>query len=227
MLISRASCCLLVLLLIATATTVHARTWKDKSGKFSIVATLVGVKDGIVTLKKVDGKEISLAVEKLSDADRAYLEKEAANAPADAPAEVPAGELPEVKGDEKFELVVKWARTEAEPIALSKLPDVMFRTRDGKPIKQVFYAFEMDVKDGNTVETERHTADSAIKLEKSEGVIPMTAGPVIPPSATMDLVLKTARGLFGSGELRVAFYSDSKGKKQVSDWLAIPVDLSK
>jgi hypothetical protein len=223
------ACCLLVLLLIATATTVHARTWKDKSGKFSIVATLVSVKDGIVTLKKVDGKEVSLAVEKLSDADRAYLEKEVAKAPADAPAEVPKEDLPEVKGDEKYEVVVKWARTETEPIAISKLPDVLFRTRDGQPIKQVFYAFEMDIKDGNTnkIVTERESADKAIKLDKSEGVIPMSTGPVIPPSAAMDLVLRTARGLTGSGELRVGFFSDSKGKKQISDWLAIPVDLSK
>lgn len=74
--------------------------------------------------------------------------------------------------------------------------------------------------------------EQAILLAHSEGVIPMSDGPrlppkVIPPSAAMDLVLKTARGLRGTGELRVAFFRDSKGKKQVSDWLKISVDLSK
>ena len=47
-----------------------ARKWTDSSGKFSIEAELVEVKDGDVRLKRTDGKVISIAVSKLSKADR-------------------------------------------------------------------------------------------------------------------------------------------------------------
>jgi hypothetical protein len=50
------------------------RTWTDRTGKFKIMATLVKVEDGKATLKrKSDGKEISVAVEKLADVDQKYL----------------------------------------------------------------------------------------------------------------------------------------------------------
>jgi hypothetical protein len=49
------------------------RTWQDASGKFDVEATLVGVKDDKVTLKKKDGKQITLPVSKLSDEDQEYL----------------------------------------------------------------------------------------------------------------------------------------------------------
>ncbi len=49
------------------------RTWQDASGKFDVDAVLVGVKDDKVTLKKKDGKQITLPVSKLSDEDQEYL----------------------------------------------------------------------------------------------------------------------------------------------------------
>lgn len=52
------------------------RKWTDRSGKFSVVAELVEVKDGIVQLKKEDGKVVSLPVERLSEADQTYLKQQ-------------------------------------------------------------------------------------------------------------------------------------------------------
>ncbi len=52
-----------------------ARTWTDRSGKFSIVAELVELKDGTARLKKDDGSVVTVPAEKLSDADQAYLKE--------------------------------------------------------------------------------------------------------------------------------------------------------
>ncbi len=49
------------------------RTWKDASGKFEVVAKLLGEKDGKLQLEKEDGRVISVAVGKLSEADQAYF----------------------------------------------------------------------------------------------------------------------------------------------------------
>jgi hypothetical protein len=50
-----------------------ARTWADKTGAHSITAELIEVKEGSVRLKRQDGKIVTIPVEKLSDADQAYL----------------------------------------------------------------------------------------------------------------------------------------------------------
>ena len=50
-----------------------ARTWTDKSGAHSVTGELIEVKEGSVRLKRQDGKVVSIPVEKLSDADQAYL----------------------------------------------------------------------------------------------------------------------------------------------------------
>ena len=49
------------------------RTWTDSSGKFKIEAQCLGVADGKVQLRKADGKVVSIALEKLSQADRDFL----------------------------------------------------------------------------------------------------------------------------------------------------------
>jgi CubicO group peptidase (beta-lactamase class C family) len=72
------------LLLVLLAPPTHGRTWSDASGKFSIEAELVEVKDGQVVLRKADGSEIKLPVAKLSAADRKHLETVDAPAPAAA-----------------------------------------------------------------------------------------------------------------------------------------------
>ena len=49
------------------------RTWKDKSGNFSVDAKLVEVKPDTVVLEKPDGKRINVTKSKLSDADLQFL----------------------------------------------------------------------------------------------------------------------------------------------------------
>lgn len=47
-----------------------SRKWQDATGQFSIVAQLIGLKDGKVELKKADGKVILIPLEKLAAADQ-------------------------------------------------------------------------------------------------------------------------------------------------------------
>ncbi len=49
------------------------RTWTDSSGTFHEVAVFVESKDGKVTLKKRDGKTITIRMESLSEADQGYV----------------------------------------------------------------------------------------------------------------------------------------------------------
>lgn len=58
-----------------------ARRWTDSTGRFSIEAELVEVKDGNVRLRRHDGTILSLPSEKLSEADRRYLQARQQPAP--------------------------------------------------------------------------------------------------------------------------------------------------
>ena len=50
-----------------------ARTWTDTTGRFKVEAELVEVRDGNAVLKKADGPVIAVALQKLSPADREYV----------------------------------------------------------------------------------------------------------------------------------------------------------
>jgi thiol-disulfide isomerase/thioredoxin len=52
------------------------RTWTDKTGKFSVSAELVEVEDGKAVLRRTDGKTVTVPVDKLSDADQAFLNEQ-------------------------------------------------------------------------------------------------------------------------------------------------------
>jgi uncharacterized protein involved in exopolysaccharide biosynthesis len=49
------------------------RTWTDATGRFSVEAVLVEVKDGKAMLRRADGHVIAVPVANLSEADRDYL----------------------------------------------------------------------------------------------------------------------------------------------------------
>jgi len=57
----------------ASASALQPRTWNDKSGKFSVVATFQAFEGGQVKLKKEDGTIVAVALEKLSEADGEYV----------------------------------------------------------------------------------------------------------------------------------------------------------
>jgi hypothetical protein len=50
------------------------RTWKDASGKFQVEAELVEITADAVRLRKPDGTELSVPIDKLSEADRRLVE---------------------------------------------------------------------------------------------------------------------------------------------------------
>jgi thiol-disulfide isomerase/thioredoxin len=69
--------CSALLALVFTLTVVASaeeRKWSDKSGKFSLTAELVDVEDGKAVLRRADGKEIAVDLERLSAEDRKYIE---------------------------------------------------------------------------------------------------------------------------------------------------------
>lgn len=68
----------------------EVRTWSDKSGKFKVQAELIEVLKDKVALKKPDGKRVEIPLDKLSDADRKFVESmEEENPFQDAPAAAP------------------------------------------------------------------------------------------------------------------------------------------
>lgn len=71
---------LVVLILLSAATSAPARTWTDSTGKYSLDADLIAFNERDVVLQKADHQLISVPLDKLSDADRQFLESEDANA---------------------------------------------------------------------------------------------------------------------------------------------------
>lgn len=55
----------------------QARTWIDVTGKFSVEAELVEVKDGKAILRRTDGKTTAVPIEKLSKADQEFVQQPA------------------------------------------------------------------------------------------------------------------------------------------------------
>lgn len=49
------------------------RTWRDKTGKFSVVAKILRLEEGNAVLLKENGKEVSVSILKLGEEDRDYL----------------------------------------------------------------------------------------------------------------------------------------------------------
>jgi len=73
---------LALLMLVSTAAAVSpvlARTWTDSTGKYTVDADLVAFNERHVVLQKADHQLISVPLEKLSDADRQFLQSEEAN----------------------------------------------------------------------------------------------------------------------------------------------------
>ncbi|MGE3244564.1 MAG: SHD1 domain-containing protein [Pirellulales bacterium] len=73
-----------VLVSAATSSAAHARTWTDSTGKYTVDADLVAFNERHVVLQKADHQLISVPLDKLSDADRKFLQSEEANTAANA-----------------------------------------------------------------------------------------------------------------------------------------------
>ena len=71
--VRRITLAIAILTVLATAASAESRTWKDNTGKFSIEAELVEVKQESVVLKKANGSTITVPIARLSKVDREYL----------------------------------------------------------------------------------------------------------------------------------------------------------
>jgi hypothetical protein len=50
------------------------RTWTDNTGKYHVVAVLVGASDGAIRIAKENGRILTVAINRLSDADRQFVQ---------------------------------------------------------------------------------------------------------------------------------------------------------
>jgi len=66
---------------IAAAVVAEERTWTDKTGKFKVAGELVKVEDGNAFLRRADGKEIKVPLDRLSDADREFVKEHGEKSP--------------------------------------------------------------------------------------------------------------------------------------------------
>jgi hypothetical protein len=85
---------LLVVLTLVLSSPVWSRTWTDTTGRYTIEADLVEVKDGNAMLKKPDGNVVAVPIARLSRADRQYLDS---RRPADGGAKPSPPVPPELK----------------------------------------------------------------------------------------------------------------------------------
>ena len=67
---------LVALTCVGASSLLLARTWTDRSGRFTVEAEMVDYADGKVTLKKEDGTTVTLPLSKLSFADQKWLREE-------------------------------------------------------------------------------------------------------------------------------------------------------
>src|SRR4051812_4770868 len=64
---------------IGAAVLAEERTWTDKTGKFKVNGELVKVQEGEAVLRRRDGKEIKVPLERLSDADQEFIKAQGDN----------------------------------------------------------------------------------------------------------------------------------------------------
>ena len=70
----RCSALVAMVFTLTVVASAEERKWSDKTGKFSVTAELVDVEDGKAVLRRADGKEIAVDLERLSAEDRKYIE---------------------------------------------------------------------------------------------------------------------------------------------------------
>jgi thiol-disulfide isomerase/thioredoxin len=71
-----------VLLATGALAVAETRTWTDSTGKHKIEAELLSTKGGKVRLRRDDGKEITIALDRLSEEDQAFVKEQANSEPA-------------------------------------------------------------------------------------------------------------------------------------------------
>jgi thiol-disulfide isomerase/thioredoxin len=117
----RCSALAAVVLAVAVVASAEERKWTDKTGKFSVTAELVGVQDGKAVLRKADGKELSVDLERLSAEDQKYIEAR----PADSVAEAAPADALIAKIAESFYSDLRNKERELAKAALTKKAEAL------------------------------------------------------------------------------------------------------
>ncbi len=63
----------------------ESRKWTNSDGKYSVVAEFVELVDGVVRLRREDGRIARIPLDRLSEADRRYVRQKTEASPAEAP----------------------------------------------------------------------------------------------------------------------------------------------
>jgi len=72
---------LVFLVVFACVARAEVRKWTDGTGKYSVQAELVDVKDGKVHLRRADGRVVAVPLEKLGAADQEYIKQKSGRPP--------------------------------------------------------------------------------------------------------------------------------------------------
>ncbi len=63
----------------------ESRKWSDAGGTYSVVAEFVELKDGVVRLRREDGRIARIPLDRLSEADQRYVRQKMTGRPDAAP----------------------------------------------------------------------------------------------------------------------------------------------
>ena len=128
----------------------ESRTWKSADGAFSVEARLVGHTEDSAILERKDGKEITVPLKKLSDADQFHIAEAVAKATVKPePAPMPRAS-PSIDPSSPFDaqaVVRAWSAPD-EPFKLNrvagwkldKVPDQFELSLDGETVYAAYYA---------------------------------------------------------------------------------------
>jgi hypothetical protein len=136
---------------------VAARTWTDRSGKYSVEAELVDFKDGKAILRCADGRVVSIRAAQLSAADQKYIREELrrrhesqTEERADKPKPAAVPDEPETVEYESARELCKLANnkvTESSGLACSRNAPGVFWTHNDSGDAPRVYAFNTEGKD--------------------------------------------------------------------------------
>jgi thiol-disulfide isomerase/thioredoxin len=110
-----------VVLTVTLVASAEERKWTDKTGKFSVSAELVTVEDGKAILRRADGKELSVDVERLSTEDQKYIE----GRPADSDTKAAAADEMIAKMAESFYSDLRNKERDLAKAALTKKAEAL------------------------------------------------------------------------------------------------------
>ncbi len=148
---------LAIFLCTVGSSTLPARSWTDRSGKYHIEAELVGFKDGKAVLKRPDGRFVSIRASQLSTADQKYIREELrrrrgnkTEEPTGAPKPAPVPDEPETIEYEGAKELCKLANNkvnESSGLACSRNTPGVFWTHNDSGDGPRVYAFNTEGKD--------------------------------------------------------------------------------